>query len=57
MIVTSRITVVCHSAPYQRPFDDTGIAVTATIIFTFLVIGLVGNGLTITVITFYDCLR
>jgi len=36
--------------PYVRPFDETGIIVSAAILFTFLVIGLFGNILTIVVI-------
>jgi len=36
--------------PYVRPFNQTGIIVSAAILFTFLVIGLFGNVLTIIVI-------
>ncbi|XP_076818861.1 neuromedin U receptor homolog nmur-2-like [Clavelina lepadiformis] len=36
--------------PYVRPFNDVGIIVSASIIFTFLVIGLIGNLTTIVVI-------
>jgi len=37
--------------PYVRPFDQTGIIFSALLLLTFLVIGLVGNVLTIIVIS------
>jgi len=43
--------------PYRPPFDETGVIVSATIIFLFLVLGLIGNGLTIAVILSYKALR
>ncbi|XP_076818867.1 motilin receptor-like [Clavelina lepadiformis] len=42
---------------YITPFDETEIIVSAAIIFTFLVVGLIGNGLTLAVIVSYKKLR
>ncbi|XP_077967114.1 growth hormone secretagogue receptor type 1-like [Styela clava] len=43
--------------PYQRPFDDLGIQLSGVIIFTFFIIGLALNLLTILVICKYKKLR
>ncbi|XP_076818864.1 D(1)-like dopamine receptor isoform X3 [Clavelina lepadiformis] len=45
-----------ENATYERPFDEIGIAVSAFIIFAFLVFGIVGNGLTFAVIVTYRML-
>ncbi|XP_077967113.1 blue-sensitive opsin-like [Styela clava] len=46
-----------HIEPYQRPFDDLGIQLSGVIIFTFLIIGIALNLLTILVICKYKKLR
>jgi len=42
---------------YEKPFDETAIAVTASIIFTFLVVGIIANSITIAVIMTYKALK
>ncbi|XP_078481740.1 neuromedin U receptor homolog nmur-2-like isoform X1 [Ciona intestinalis] len=41
------------NSTYEPPFDSIGIAISAAIIFTFLVFGVVGNSLTLAVIFTY----